>query len=64
VSGPLFESIVYVPPVAGALDYMTEAGRTNQFINPTSGGKLYEFGVLNPEADEEIAALFVEATQL
>ena len=64
VAGPLFESIVYVPPVVGALDYMSATARSNQFISPPADARLFEFGILSQAVDDEIAALFVEATQL
>jgi len=64
VSGPLFESIVYVSPVKGAVDYMTEAGRNSVFINPPASVKLYEFRALEDAEYEELSEAFVEATQL
>ena len=64
VSGPLFESIVYVSPVKGAADYMTDAGKSNVFVNPPADAKLYEFRPLSDADYEELSAAFVEATQL
>lgn len=64
VAGPLYEAINYVPSVRGAAQYMTPAGRTNPFVNPPKGSKLYEFDVLPKDVQSELTELFTEATQL
>ena len=64
IAGPLYESIVYVPPVKGALDHMTAAAKDNVFFNPPAGAKLYEFRDLTGAEDDELAKAFLEATQL
>ena len=64
VAGPLYESIVYVPPVKGATKYMTPAGQANTFINPAPDAKLYDFAIISEADDQTLASLFVEATQL
>ncbi len=64
VAGPFYEAINYVPSVRGAAEYMSTAGRANPFVNPPAGSKLYEFDVVPEDIESELAALFVEATQL
>ena len=64
VSGPLFEKITYVSPVAGAKDAMSAAAQANPFINPPEGARLYEFRSFSPTEEEELDGLFAEATQL
>ena len=64
VAGPFYEAINYVPSVRGAAEYMSTAGRANPFVNPPAGSKLYEFDVVPEDVETELAALFVEATQL
>lgn len=63
-SGPLFEAINYVSPVKGAADYMTDAGKDSIFVNPPVGAKFYEFPPVSDADLEELAQLFLEATQL
>jgi spermidine/putrescine transport system ATP-binding protein len=64
VAGPFYEAINYVPSVRGAAEYMSSTGRANPFVNPPQGAKLYEFDVVPEDVESELAALFVEATQL
>ena len=63
-AAPLYESIVYVPPVKGAVDQMSAAGKANIFINPPADAKLYEFRDLTDAEYDELSTAFVEATQL
>ncbi len=63
VAGPLYESIVYVPPVKGAIEAMTAEGKANTFINPTDLTLLHDFRDLTAAEDEEISRAFVAATQ-
>jgi spermidine/putrescine transport system substrate-binding protein len=64
IAGPLYESIVYVPPVKGAQQYMTAAGQANTFINPPADAKLHDFRDLTDAEDATLAAAYLKATQL
>jgi spermidine/putrescine transport system substrate-binding protein len=63
VAGPLYEAINYVPPVIGAVDFMTADGKDSPFVNPSADSKFYEFRILPPAEDEELNRAFTEATQ-
>jgi spermidine/putrescine transport system substrate-binding protein len=63
VAGPLYEAIGYVSPVKGAADHMSEAAKTNPFINPPASVKLFEFRALEPAEADEITEAFAAATQ-
>jgi len=64
IAGPLYESIVYVPPVAGAEQYMTAAGRADPFVVPPADAKLHEFRILTEAEDGQLDEAFAQATQL
>jgi spermidine/putrescine transport system substrate-binding protein len=63
VAGPLYESILYIPPVTGAETYMTATAQASPFIVPPATPPLYEFDVISPEAAEEVERAFVAATE-
>jgi len=63
IAGPLYESINYVSPVKGAIDFMTADAKTNIYINPAEDSKLYEFRILPAAEDEELSRAFTAATQ-
>jgi spermidine/putrescine transport system substrate-binding protein len=63
VAGPLYESILYIPPVTGAETYMTAAAQASPFIVPPATPPLYEFDVISPEVAEEVERAFVAATE-
>jgi len=63
VAGPLYESIMYIPPVTGAENYMTAAAKSSPFIVPPATPPLYEFDVISPEVAEEVKRAFVAATE-
>lgn len=63
VAAGLYESIMYVPPVKGAIENMSAEAQKNPLLNPPATPKLYEFKILTPDEDEELNRAFVEATQ-
>ena len=63
VAGPLYESILYVPPVTGATQYMTATAQASPFIVPPATPPLYEFDVVSADVAEEISRAFVAATE-
>jgi spermidine/putrescine transport system substrate-binding protein len=63
IAGPLYESIMYIPPVEGATQYMTSAAKTSPFIVPPATPPLYEFDVISPDATEQVSRAFVAATE-
>jgi spermidine/putrescine transport system substrate-binding protein len=63
VAGPLYESILYIPPVTGAETYMTAAAQASPFIVPPATPPLYEFDVISPDVAEEVERAFVAATE-
>jgi len=63
VAGPLYESIAYVPPVQGAIDYMTAEGKASPYVNPPATPPLYEFKVLTPDQAEVISRAYTAATE-
>jgi spermidine/putrescine transport system substrate-binding protein len=63
VAAGLYESIVYVPPVKGAIENMTPEAKENILLNPPPVPKLHEFKILTPDEDEQLNRAFVEATQ-
>jgi len=63
VAGPLYESIMYIPPVTGATQYMSSTAQTSPFIVPPATPPLYEFDVISPDATEQVSRAFVAATE-
>ena len=63
VAGPLYESILYVPPVTGATQYMTATAQASPFIVPPATPPLYEFDVVSADVAEEISRAVVAATE-
>ncbi len=63
VAAGLYESIVYVPPVKGAIENMSAEAKTNALLNPPTVPKLYEFKILTEEEDQKLNEAFVAATQ-
>ena len=63
VAGPLYESINYVSPVTGAVDYMTADGKASPFVNPSVDSKFYEFRILTADEDQQLSTAFTAATQ-
>ena len=63
VAGPLYESILYIPPVTGAEKYMTATAQASPFIVPPATPPLYEFDVISPDVDDEVERAFVAATE-
>jgi spermidine/putrescine transport system substrate-binding protein len=63
IAGPLYEAITYVSPVKGSAENMSEAAKSNVFINPPASVKLVEFRPLVEAEATEIEEAFAAATQ-